>query len=140
MARPAPPAAALPRVAGILVSGSSKRVIFAAPGGERPVIVAEGGSVNGFRVQSIEPGRVTVIGPDGPRALLPSFDPNPPPAQTAQAQAAQAGLPVPVANSIPGLPSILPPPGGPGPKGQVPGFAGLSIPGLPLAPPPVSAR
>ena len=72
--------AGLPRVAGILVHGDSRSVIFAAAGGGKPQVVAEGAEVAGFRVRSIESGQVTVVGPDGPLVLRPSFDPSPRPA------------------------------------------------------------
>ncbi len=137
-AQAAAPPPALPRVAGTMVVGKSRQVIFAASGEGRPLVVAEGAEVNGFRVQSIEPGRVTVVGPGGPRTLLTSFDPNPP--------TSVAARPAPTfAPGIPGLPSILPPPAGPGAAQTSPAlppgaFAGLPpIPGLPLATAP-SAR
>ena len=65
----------LPRVTGILIDGTRRSVIFAAAvEGGRPLVVGEGGEVNGFRVQSIGVGYVTVLGRDGPRTLHPSFD------------------------------------------------------------------
>lgn len=109
---PAAPAAAappLPRVTGILIDGNSRNVIFANPGG-RPVVVPEGGSMNGFRVQSIETGQVILSGPDGPRTLRPSFDPQP------------------------ASPSSPPPPGLPGLQGLT-GIPGLPMLGAPPNPP-----
>lgn len=97
--------ASLPRVAGILVNGNSRSVIFAAAGGGKPQVVAEGAEVAGFRVQSIESGQVTVVGPGGPLVLRPSFDPSPRPAAVPQLP----GLPG--VFSIPGLPAPGAPPG-----------------------------
>ncbi len=103
----------LPRVAGILMNGGQRSVIFASTGDTRPMVVHEGGELNGFRVQAIEDGQVTVVGPDGPRVLHPSFDPNPP------AAPANRGVATP---QIPGLPGL-------------PGLSGLpGIPGLPALP------
>jgi hypothetical protein len=109
----------LPRVSGIFIDGGSRSVIFAGANGSRPVVVPEGGVMNGFRVQSIDTGQVTVIGPDGPRTLRPSFDQQPAPAAPPQP-----------APGIPGLPGL-------------PGLQGLTgIPGLPAfgAPPGPAAR
>ena len=101
--------AALPRVAGILIDGGSRRVIFAAKPGGRPVIAGEGMVIDGYKVVSIAPGQVDVAGPHGRQILHPTFDPHPP-EQTAAAP--QPGLP--------GLP-------------QLPNFAG--VPGFPLPKP-----
>ena len=130
-AKPNPTGPTLPRLAGILVVGDSKRVIFAGTGSGRPLVLAEGADVSGFRVQSIEPERITLVGPDGVRTLLPSFDPNP---------AAAPAPPPQAAAFVPALPSILPPPNaGPPQAVGIPSNAalanGLQIPGLPLAPP-----
>ena len=108
------PPPSLPRVAGILLDGNRRSVIFAAAGDVRPLVVNEGGEVNGFRVQSIEDGQVTVVGPDGPRVLHPTFDQNPPQAQ------APAGPVIPGFAGVPGLTSI-------------PGFPGLPVPSGPVA-------
>lgn len=76
-AAPGVVATSLPRVAGIMVNGGGRSVIFAAADGGRPLVVGEGAEVSGFRVQSIELGQVTVVGRDGPVVLRPSFDPAP---------------------------------------------------------------
>lgn len=102
--------ARLPRLSGILLDGARRSVIFAAGDGGRPVVVAEGGELNGFRVQSIEAGQVTIVGPDGPHVVRPSFDPRP-------AGGATPGLPV-SPGGIPGLPTI-----GAGAGAGIPGFA-----------------
>ena len=92
----------LPRLAGIMISNSGRSVIFAAADGGKPNVVAEGAEVSGFRVQSIENGQVTVVGPDGSRVLRPSFDPAPRQAATIQPQPT---LPGPFALPGPGVPA-----------------------------------
>jgi hypothetical protein len=63
----------LPRITGIVVMPTHKSVIFAAVGENKPAVAGEGGHVGVFLIQSIEPGNVTVSGPDGSRLLHPSF-------------------------------------------------------------------
>lgn len=84
-AGPAPTPVGLPRLAGILVHGSSRSAIFAASGSARPVVIQEGGRVGSYIVQSIEAGQVTLVGPGGSQMLRPAFDARP--------QSAAAGLP-----------------------------------------------
>jgi len=108
VAGPAAPPANLPRVTGILVSGDSRSVIFAAPEGGRPVVAQEGAQISGYTVQSIEAAQVTLSGPDGIRTLHPSFDPRPknaigPAAAGAQAPFATA---TDVLQSLRGLPGF----------------------------------
>ena len=66
--------AKLPRLAGIMVDGARRSVIFAPVGDRKPIIVAEGGEFDGFRVERIEAGGVTVSGPGVRQILRPSFD------------------------------------------------------------------
>ena len=116
--RPPPPGAAapgaapaaLPRLSGILMDGGSRRAIFAgATDGARPTVVAEGAEISGFRVQSIEAAQVTMLGPDGPRVLRPSFDPRPP--APAAAPAPPPGIPgLPNLQSLTGIPGLNLPP------------------------------
>ena len=104
-AGPAPVAASLPRLAGVLVHGDSRSAIFAATGSGRPAVVGEGGRVGGYTVQSIEAGQVTLAGPGGKEVLRPVFDARAP------------GAPSPPGVGLPGagLPGI-----GPGAKPGVP--------------------
>lgn len=103
-----PPPAPLPRVTGILIEGDRRSVIFAAAAdGARPLVVGEGGQVNGFRVQSIKAGEVTLMGPDGARTLRPSFDARAP----AAAAAAAPGPVPPNLDSLTGIPGLPPLPG-----------------------------
>ena len=62
----------------IMIDGTKRNAIFAATDGGRPVVVSEGGRIGPFTVQSIEPQQVTIIGPEGKRAVRTSFDPHPP--------------------------------------------------------------
>lgn len=108
--------AGLPRVTAILVSPSGKSVIFAAGDGGKPVVAGEGSRVGAYQVQSIEVGRVTVLGPGGPQVLGPSFDDSP--------RARPPGG-APDLSGLLGLPGLRrPAPGAPAAD------PGLSIPGL----------
>ncbi len=71
-AQPAP--VTLPRLAGLVISGGERRAIFAAPDGQRPVVVAEGSRLGPFTVTAIGPGTVELSGPAGIRTLRPSSD------------------------------------------------------------------
>ena len=95
-AGPAPVAANLPRLAGVLVHGDSRSAIFAASGSGRPAVVQEGGRVGGYTVQSIEAGQVTLAGPSGSQVLRPAFDARP--------QSAAAGPPGIGPGAKPGVP------------------------------------
>ena len=95
--------ARLPRVAGILISPGSKSVIFAGGAGGKPVVAREGGQVGAYQVQSIEVGRVTVVGPEGVRVLSASFDAATPARSPPVAD--QGGL----AGLLGGLPRLPPP-------------------------------
>jgi len=74
--------ATMPRLSGIMITPAGSRAIFGASGGGKPVVVAEGGSVGGYLVQSISIGEVVLIGPDGRHSLHPSFDATPAKAAT----------------------------------------------------------
>jgi hypothetical protein len=68
----------LPRLAGIVVTGSRKVAIFAAPSGGKPVVADEGGRLGAYDVRAINEDGVTVVGPEGALVLRPIFDPAPP--------------------------------------------------------------
>jgi hypothetical protein len=75
--------AALPRLSGILLSKAGKSLIFAGTGTDgKPIVVAEGGRIGLYTVQSIDAGQATVVGPEGIKVLQLSFGPpaTPPPA------------------------------------------------------------
>lgn len=124
-----PDGAALPRLAGTLVTSSGRVAIFA--GGPAPLVLQEGGQVGGFTVMRIEAGRVTLAGPEGLRVLGPRFDSNRPATPTAEpaltgpaALTRPASSPAPAPGSVQaaGTPPTVPPP--------IPGGA-VPRPGLP---------
>lgn len=130
VARAATSAPLLPRLAGILIDGKRRSVIFAPGGDQKPVTVAEGGMIDGFHIESIDSGTVTVTGQGKREILRPSFNPqqapvkplNPPP----PAPARPGGF-----NGPPGLdamPKLIVPPPRPTQVG-LPGLPG--VPGLP---------
>ncbi len=99
----------LPRLSGVLIDGGNRRAIFAGLDGGRPAAVTEGGEVAGFRVQRIEAGQVTLLGPDGPRVLRPSFGRQP--AGAAPPRPAMIGLPgLDSLRNLTGLPDPAPGP------------------------------
>ncbi len=110
----AAPPAVLPRLAGTIVHGVERSVIFTLGTGGKAVIAHEGSEVGGYTVQTIQAGRVTIAGPDGEHVLRPTFGP-----QTG----ASAQTPI-------GTPAL--PPGLAGPASlNLPGlrgFAGLPTP------------
>lgn len=78
-------AAVLPRLTGVLIYGDGRRALFAGADGAKPVSAAEGGAIAEYKVQRIEAGQVTLLGPDGTRVVRPTFD--------ARAPAGLAGVP-----------------------------------------------
>lgn len=60
-----------PRLAGIVLTSTSKAAIFAADG-SRPTVRFEGGRVGPFEVLLIEAGRMTLAGPAGLQVLHPA--------------------------------------------------------------------
>jgi hypothetical protein len=87
--RPAPVAGAdasnsLPRLSAIIVIGGTRRAIF-ADSGQKPQLVSEGGEIGDYRVKTVAPDRVDVLGPGGPMTLKPQFIPAAP-AQPAASQ------------------------------------------------------
>ena len=78
--------AALPRLAGTLVTAAGRSAIFAGAG--RATVVGEGARLGPWTVQSIAAGRVTLTGPEGRRVLRPAFErAAPPPAAAASEDA-----------------------------------------------------
>ncbi len=76
------------RLTGIVTEPGYRFAIF-APAGAKPVVVREGDSIAGWRVESITPREVSLNGPAGTKTLQPKIDPNlvppPPPGQPAVA-------------------------------------------------------
>nr|WP_294502387.1 hypothetical protein [uncultured Rhodopila sp.] len=67
----------LPRLTGIVVTGSRKLAIFAGPG--KPMVAEQGMRLGAYEVTAISDAGVTVAGPEGTSVLRPIFDPSPPP-------------------------------------------------------------
>lgn len=85
-----PAISSLPRLSGVLVSPFGRLAIFAASEGGKPIVVAAGGTLGPYTVTEIEPGTVTVSGPDGEQNLVLKFDPAARQAALEQMQQAQA--------------------------------------------------
>jgi hypothetical protein len=85
----------LPRLTGIVVAGSERVAIFAAPASEHPIVAHSGTRVGAYEVQSIADDGVTVVGPGGTTLIRPIFDaarpasPAPPGTPAARAQPAR---------------------------------------------------
>jgi hypothetical protein len=83
LSRQPPPSAAargsgpteLGRLTGVLIDNSEKRAMF-APDRGKPIVAEEGSRIGPYQLRAIEPGRVTIIGPDGTRVLQPAYEPN----------------------------------------------------------------
>jgi len=81
-------AAVLPRLTGVLIYGDSRRALFAGADGAKPMAASEGAEVAGFKIQRIEAGKVTLLGPEGARVVRPASDPR------AAAGPGLAGVPI----------------------------------------------
>jgi general secretion pathway protein N len=70
------------RLAGIVTEPGRRTAIFAV-NGDKPLRVAEGEAVSGWRIENITPREVSLSGPSGTKTLQPKMDPNlaPPPGQ-----------------------------------------------------------
>jgi general secretion pathway protein N len=121
------------RLTGIVTTPRHRLAIFAVTG-DKPLRVAEGDAVSGWRIESITPREVSLSGPSGTKTLQPKLDTNlaPPPGQPPVGQPGgrvptppTAGRPRP---PMPGAaPAVAqPPPGGPvAPPGAPPPAARL---------------
>jgi hypothetical protein len=117
-------APALPRLTGIIVTPNGHFAIFATAEADRSLVLAEGGRVGGFLVQSIAADRVVVVGGNGRRVLQPTFD-------QAPARPAAAGIPARL-DAFPRR-SPAPPAAAPSPRSTIPGLTGRPL-GLPPQP------
>ena len=81
----------LPRLSGIVITGSRKVAIFAAASG-KAIVAEEGLQLGAYDVTAISDSGVTVAGPEGTMVLRPLFDPAPP-APAAKAAAMQRPVP-----------------------------------------------
>jgi general secretion pathway protein N len=93
------------RLAGILTEPGRRIAIFAVSG-DKPLRVAEGDAVSGWRIESITPREVSLSGPTGTKTLQPKLDPNlaAPPNQPA-APKPGGRLPAPPGAARPGTPA-----------------------------------
>jgi len=88
------------RLTGIVIAPGHHFAIFAPPG-DKLLVVREGDTISGWRVENITPRNVSLSGPEGTKTLAPKIDPNlappPPPAGTAPPAAPlrQAAIPQP---------------------------------------------
>src|SRR5271163_2774037 len=102
------------RLTGIVTTPGRRIAIFAMSG-DKPLKVAEGDAVSGWRIESITPREVSLSGPSGTKTLQPKLDPNlaPPPA-------GRPRVPVPGVN-----PAVAQPPVPAVPPGALPRAARL---------------
>ena len=63
------------RLTGIVIEPERRLAIFAVPG-SKPLVRAEGETVNDLRVESIGPNQVSLSGPNGSTTLEPKSDPS----------------------------------------------------------------
>ena len=63
------------RLTGIVTEPGHRIAIFAVSG-DKPLKVAEGDAVSGWRIESITPREVSLSGPSGTKTLQPKLDPN----------------------------------------------------------------
>jgi general secretion pathway protein N len=64
----------LPRLSAIIVIGGTRHAIFAASG-QKPQLVAQGGEIGVYRIETVAPDKVDLLGPNGPVTLKPQFIP-----------------------------------------------------------------
>lgn len=112
------------RLTGIVTTPGRRIAIFAVSG-DKPLKVAEGDAVSGWRIEGITPREVSLSGPSGTKTLQPKLDPNlaAPPAQPPVGQpggrvptppgvgrprAPMPGAPPAVARPPQGLPAVSP--------------------------------
>jgi len=69
-----PALVALPRLTGVIVGPFGRTAIFAGTDGAKPIVVAEGGAVGEYKIQSIRPEGVRVMGPTGLQLVTLSAD------------------------------------------------------------------
>jgi hypothetical protein len=64
----------LPRLTGIIVSGTENLAIFAGPANGPSVIAQAGGRIGAYEVRSVADQGVTLTGPAGTTTIRPAFD------------------------------------------------------------------
>jgi hypothetical protein len=116
------------RLTGIVITPAERIAIFAVTG-DKPLRVAEGEDVSGWRIDSITPREVSLTGPGGNKVLQPKLDPNLVPPAPPPAAANAAGR---VPNAPPAPPRLPVPAAAAQPNPAVP----PNIPGAPPRPAP----
>jgi len=96
------------RLAGIVIEPDRRLAIFAVTGA-KPLTLSEGESVGGWRIESITPTEISLVGPSGTRTMQPTWGPSsarprqqrnasqqsqPPPGEPGQAVQGNDGVPV----------------------------------------------
>jgi len=121
----------LPRLAGVLFYGTTKRALFQPVGDVPELVVGEGELVSGWTVARIEHSSVTLTGPKGETTVEPKFDENlvPPPPQLPPVLAKPAALAAARGNVPPAVAPPRPNAAPPGAQFQRP------VPGQPTAVP-----
>lgn len=107
------------RLTGIVTAPGHRIAIFAVTG-DKPLVVAEGEDVSGWRIESITPREVSLSGPSGSKTLQPKLDPS-------LAQSAPQPI-VPNAAARPPIPQ----PGAPRPPVPPAAAAGRPSPAVPI--------
>jgi hypothetical protein len=103
------------RLAGIITSPGHRIAIFAISG-DKPLEVAEGDAVSGWRIETITPREVSLTGPTGTKTLQPKLDPNLVPPAGRQLPSGRPLIPAAAPGRPPAPPTIAavaPPPGVP---------------------------
>jgi len=80
------------RLAGIVI-GPDRRLAIFAVSGAKPLVLTEGETVDGWRIENITPGEISLRGPSGSETLQPRFDPNLVPPPRSQPPAAAGARP-----------------------------------------------
>jgi hypothetical protein len=62
----------LPRLSAIIVNGGVRSAVFDS-GGPKPLVLTAGGSIGSYRIETIAPDNVDLLGPDGQVTLRPQF-------------------------------------------------------------------
>ena len=105
------------RLTGIVTEPGRRMAIFAV-NGEKPLRVAEGDAVSGWRIESITPREVSLSGPGGTKIMQPKMVPNlvSPPGQPPTAgPGSRLPIPPPVAGRVrPPVPPVAAGAGSPG--------------------------
>ena len=97
------------RLTGIVTAPGHRLAIF-VPTGAKALIVSEGDTVSGWRVENITPREVSLSGPEGTKTLEPKIDPNllPPPPPPGAAPPISPIRPAAVSPVRPGFPPTFP--------------------------------